>query len=158
MIIPIIQTVRPVRVRSDLMAAHMIWNIIDMIWALSWKNLSSQVSGQVRLKLACSFTEASIRLGILVTETRDITLSRQRITKALIRLCGCAGWSEPLLLVYDIRHVFSWPGSFYNIYHCYILMIVSRMRDGCSALRMCCLRHGLLNSFFSSSKKGQNPG
>ena len=47
---------------------------------------------QVRLKLACSATEAaSMRLENLVTETKDITLSRQRITKALIRLRGCAG-------------------------------------------------------------------
>ena len=30
----------------------------------------------------------------------------------LIRLRGCAGWSAPLLFAYDIRHVFSWPGSF----------------------------------------------
>ena len=29
------------------------------------------------LKLACSATEASMRFEILVTETRDITLSRQ---------------------------------------------------------------------------------
>ena len=27
---------------------------------------------------------------------------------------GCAGWSSPLLFAYDIRHIFSWPGS-YNI-------------------------------------------
>ena len=66
-------------------------------WASSWENVSSGVSDQVRLKLACSATEASMRLEILVTETRDITLSRQRTTKALIRLRGCAGWSAPLL-------------------------------------------------------------
>ena len=52
-----------------------------------------------------------MRLEILVTETKDITLSRQRTTKAQIRLRGCAGWSAPLLFAYDIRHVFSWPGS-----------------------------------------------
>ena len=50
--------------------------------------MSSGVSDQVRLKLACSATEASRSLEILVTETRDITLSRQRTTKALIRLRG----------------------------------------------------------------------
>ena len=33
----------------------------------------------------------------------DITLSRQRTTKALIRLRGCAGWSAPLLFAYEIR-------------------------------------------------------
>ena len=36
-------------------------------------------------------------LGILDTETSGIILSKQRITKALIRLRGCAGWSVPLL-------------------------------------------------------------
>ena len=30
-------------------------------------------------------------------ETRDIIVSRQRTTKVLIRLHGCAGWSAPLL-------------------------------------------------------------
>ena len=52
-----------------------------------------------------------MRLEILAKETRDITLSRQRTTKALIRLRGCAGWSAPLLFAYGIRLVFSWPGS-----------------------------------------------
>ena len=52
-----------------------------------------------------------MRLEILITETRDITLSRQRTTKALIRLRGCAGWSAALLFAYDIRHILSWPGS-----------------------------------------------
>ena len=77
----------------------------------SWENVSSGVSDQVRLKLACSAAGASMRLAILVTETQDITLSRQQTTKVLIRLRGCAGWSVPLLFLYDIRHVFSWPGS-----------------------------------------------
>ena len=52
--------------------------------------MSSAVSDQVRLKLAYSATEASIRLEILVTETRYITLYRQRTTKALNRLRGCS--------------------------------------------------------------------
>ena len=82
--------------------------------------MSSGGSDEVRLKLACSATEASMRLEILVTETRDITLSRQRTTKVLIRLRGCAGWSAPLLFAYDIRHVFSWPGSTARL-----------QRDGC---------------------------
>ena len=42
----------------------------------------------VRLKPAYSATGASMRLEILVTEARDITLSSQRTTKALIRLRG----------------------------------------------------------------------
>ena len=39
------------------------------IWASSWENVSSGVSDQVRLKPACSATEASMRFEILVTET-----------------------------------------------------------------------------------------
>ena len=76
----------------------------EHIWATSWKNVSSGVSDQVRLKLVCSATETTMRLEILVTETRDMTQSRQRTTKALIRLRGCAGWSTPLLFAYYIRH------------------------------------------------------
>ena len=58
------------------------------------------ISDQVRLKPACSVTEVSQRLEISYTETRGIILSRQRITKALIRLRGCAGWSASLLFAY----------------------------------------------------------
>ena len=64
----------------------------------------------------------------LTIASRDIILSKQRTTKALIRLCGCAGWSAPLtkvlirlwgyagwstplLFAYDIGQIFSWPGS-----------------------------------------------
>ena len=95
---------------SSIIGLSEFWHALSSV-ASSWENVSSGVSDQVRLKLACSATEASMRLGILVTETRDITLSRQRTTKALIRLRGCAGWSAPLLFAYDIRHVFSWSGS-----------------------------------------------
>ena len=71
------------------------------MWASSWENASSGVSYQVRLKLACSATEASMRPEILVTETRDIMLSKQRTTTAQIRLRRCAGWSVPLLFAYN---------------------------------------------------------
>ena len=47
------------------------------------------VCDQIRLKPAC-----------LHVKTKDIILSKQRITKALIRLRGCAGWSAPLLFAY----------------------------------------------------------
>ena len=52
-------------------------------------------------KPACSATEISERLQILDIETRDIILSRQQTTKALIRLRQCAGRSAPLLFAYD---------------------------------------------------------
>ena len=68
-------------------------------------------SDQVRSKSACSATETSKCNEIVNIETRDIILSRQRTTKALIRLRGCADWSAPLLFPYGIKQVFSWRGS-----------------------------------------------
>ena len=70
------------------------------------------VSDQARHKTACTATETSWVLEILAIASRDIILSEQRTTKALIRLRGCAVWSAPLLFAYDIRHIFSWPGSY----------------------------------------------
>ena len=49
------------------------------------------ICDQVRLEPACAATEASQRLEISDLETRSIILSRQRITKTLIRLPGHAG-------------------------------------------------------------------
>ena len=46
--------------------------------------------------------------------SRGIILSRQRTTKALIRLHGCTGWSAHLLFAYGIRQVFSWRGTLYH--------------------------------------------
>ena len=111
--------------------------------------MRKSVSDQVRLKPACSATEASMRFEILVTETRDITLSRQRTTKALIRLRGCAGWSAPLLFAYDIRHVFRWPGS-YNIARKYAIQWYIHINTG-DNLKFCSnatsgLSHGSSNS------------
>ena len=64
-----------------------------------------------RHKPACAATEASKSLEISAIESNYIILSKQRTTKALIRLRRCAGWSAPLLFAYDIRHIFSWRGS-----------------------------------------------
>ena len=66
-------------------------------WATSRGNLSSGVCDQVRLKLVCSADETSYVLKFQTIASRGIKLSRQRKTKALIRLRGCAGWSAPLL-------------------------------------------------------------
>ena len=61
------------------------------------------VCDHVRLKPVCSGKEASWSHEIANIETRGIILSRQRRTKALIRLRGCAGWSAPLLFTYGIN-------------------------------------------------------
>ena len=44
-------------------------------------------------------------------ESIGIVLSRERITKALIRLRGCAGCSASLLFAHSIRQVFLLRGS-----------------------------------------------
>ena len=58
------------------------------------------VSDRVRLKWACSATEASYSQEISDLDSKCIILSKQWTTKALIRLRGCAGWSAPLLFAY----------------------------------------------------------
>ena len=59
-----------------------------------------RVCDQVRHKPDCAAKEARWRLGISDIETRKMMLSRQRTTKALIRLRGCTVWSAPLLFAY----------------------------------------------------------
>ena len=44
-----------------------------------------------------------------------MVLSKKGITKALIRLCGCAGWSAPLLFPNIERQVFLHRGPIVNI-------------------------------------------
>ena len=41
-------------------------------------------------------------------------LSKKQITKALIWLHGCAGWSVPVLFANPLRQVFLWGGPYYN--------------------------------------------
>ena len=45
--------------------------------------------------------------------SQDVILSKKRITKMLIRMCGCAGWSAPLLFANHQRQFFSRHGPFY---------------------------------------------
>ena len=65
------------------------------------------VCDQGTLKPACAVTEASYRLEISDIKSRGIILSRQRTTKVMIRLRGCAGCADaqaaPLLLAYGIN-------------------------------------------------------
>ena len=74
------------------------------------------VCDQVRHKPACPATEASQSLEILDIASIDIILSKQRKTKALIRLRGCAGWSAPVLFVYS-KNRFSHDVAQMMLYH-----------------------------------------
>ena len=71
--------------------------------SLVTRKLVFEVSDLVRHKPACTATEASKRLESSDKTTRGIILSRQRTTKVLIRLRGCAGWSAPLLFAYVLN-------------------------------------------------------
>ena len=91
-----------------------------------------------RLKPTCSATQTSKSHEIAKEETGVIILPRQQTTKALIRLCGCAGWSAPLLFAYgkngvshDVAHL---------IYcHIYIICLSTSflLRNGPGHAKMC---------------------
>ena len=50
-------------------------------------------------------------------------LSKKRITKALIRLRGCAGWSVPVLFANPRRQVFSRRGPYIIAYFMFPLVL-----------------------------------
>ena len=59
------------------------------------------------LKLVSSAAETSLKKEISLVLSIDMILSNKRITKALIRKRGCAGWSAPLLFAKPRRQDFS---------------------------------------------------
>ena len=56
------------------------------------------VFGKVTLKPVLSALEINQKIEILPVASLDKIRSKKRITKALICLCGCAGWCALLLL------------------------------------------------------------
>ena len=65
------------------------------------------VSEKARLKPVSSATETNLKIEISLVASLDIVLYKTRITKALIRLRGCAGWSTTVLFANPRRQVFS---------------------------------------------------
>ena len=70
------------------------------------------VLDQATFKPACSASKTSLSLEILDLASIAIILSRQRTTKVLIRMHGCAGCSAALLFAYgknrfshDVVHI-----------------------------------------------------
>ena len=49
----------------------------------------------IKVKMPCSATETIENIGILHGPMLTIMISRWQITKVLIRLCECTGWSAP---------------------------------------------------------------
>ena len=74
------------------------------IWALSREKLSSGIANMYDCKHVWQKLAVQPQAwNFGYRNLRDIILSRQRTTKALIRLRGCAGWSAPLLFAYGIN-------------------------------------------------------
>ena len=83
---------------------------IGMIWDSTRENLSSGFSDKAIFKSVFSVTETSKKIEVSPVASLDIILSNMRITKALIRLRGCAGWSAPVLFAKPRRQVLSRRG------------------------------------------------
>ena len=67
----------------------------------------SGVSDKPKLKQVSSATETSQKIEISLVASLDMIVSKRPITKALISLNGCAGWSATLLFANPQRQVFS---------------------------------------------------
>ena len=70
------------------------------------------VSDKVGLNPVSSATDTSWKIKILLVASLDMILSNKQITKGLIRLHGCAGWSTTLLFPNHQRQVFSRRGPY----------------------------------------------
>ena len=57
------------------------------------------VSDKASFKPVSLATETSYKIEITPVASLHMVLSKKRITKALIRMRGCAGWSAPVLFV-----------------------------------------------------------
>ena len=68
------------------------------------------VSVKASFKLVSSATETSSKIESSPVARLDMVLSKKLITKTLIRLRGCAGWSAPVLFANTQRQVFSRRG------------------------------------------------
>ena len=68
------------------------------------------VSDKARPETVSSAIETSKKTEISLVASLDVILFEKRITKALIRLRGCAGWSALLLFANPRRQVFSRRG------------------------------------------------
>ena len=73
------------------------------------------VSDKVIFKQVSSATETRQKIKFLLGACLDEILSKKRITKALISLRECAGWSATLLFANPRRQVFSRRGPFGSV-------------------------------------------
>ena len=66
-------------------------------WASSRENLSSGLLTKGDSNQSPQLQRLARKIELFFVASLDMVLFKKRITKALIRLCGCTGWSAPLL-------------------------------------------------------------
>ena len=76
------------------------------------ENLSSGFPSERVLNWSPQLQRLSKKIEILPVARLNMLLYKKRITKALIRLRGCAGWSAPMLFANPGSWVFSRQGPY----------------------------------------------
>ena len=109
----IIVSVLPIRL------VYLCWLVESIChWAMSQENLSLGFPTSYDSNQAAQLQKQARVLKLSIA-SRGVILSRQQTTKVLIKLCGCAGWSVPLLFAYGIKQVVSWHGSYKGCLDCF---------------------------------------
>ena len=85
------------------------------------------VSDKATFKPVSLATGTSQKIEISPVASLHMILSTKRITKALIRLRGCAGWSAPVLFTNPRRQVFSGCGPYNIRYVCRVTSLAFRV-------------------------------
>lgn len=102
--------------------------IYTYIWAASWENQRSGMSGSEDLD--------QISLGISAVRTKQTIILRLQITRDnarwLIKLSGCPGWSESSFGLHVTLLVLSWPDSYFQSTKC---QFPRRLRSACESLQ-----------------------
>ena len=85
---------------------------VSIILALSREKTCLRDFRKSEFQPVSSATETSKKIEILSVTRRRMILFKKGIKKALNRLCGCAGWSAPVLFPNLRRQVFSRRGPY----------------------------------------------
>ena len=93
------------------------------------------VSNQVIPKPACTVTTTSYTSEISLVASFDMIHSNKRITNALIRLCGWAGWSVSLLFANHQRRVFLCCGPYGPAHKIIKVKHEGQLRWACTSLQ-----------------------
>ena len=91
----------------------LIYLILCSIWASSPESLSSGFPTKRVSNQSLQLQRLARKQKISLLASLDMILLDKRITKALINLRGCAGWSVPVLFANPRRQVFSREAHIY---------------------------------------------